>query len=102
MKVALLDAGTGNIGDYIQSFAVQKFLNGDPIFVPREDLVSLSSVPEPTAVVMNGWFMHKPESWPPGPKLRPVSLDFMLPLGPKNASFKANASATLRMMIDSA
>jgi polysaccharide pyruvyl transferase len=61
-----------NLGDEIQTLAVEQFL---PRIDARLDRDSLSSatVAEPHIVVMNGWFAEDPEgSWPPADGIVPV------------------------------
>jgi hypothetical protein len=66
-----------NVGDYVQSFAALGFLGGDlqdVNLVNREELSTWSG--EPTILIMNGWFMHRPESWPPSEKIDPIFASF--------------------------
>ena len=65
-----------NIGDYIQSLAASQFLPSIDGFVQREKLNQYSS--EEVTIIMNGWFMHQPENWPPSPQINPIFLSFHL------------------------
>jgi len=48
-----------NIGDHIQSLAVEQFLPKVNIRINRDSL-SLNTVNDPVLLVMNGWFSHTP------------------------------------------
>ena len=66
--------GTDNIGDDIQSYAVMQFLPHIDYLIDREQLNEfVGDTKEPTAVVLNGWFLHKKFNWPPS-KLRSCRL----------------------------
>ena len=62
---------SNNLGDEIQSIAAQAFLPQVDCLVSREQLKSFSS-PVQTKLILNGWFMHKPEEWPPSPSIAPL------------------------------
>ena len=67
--------GLFNIGDYIQSLAAMQFLDaGACIFVNRERLDT--GIREPARIILNGWFMHEPEHWPPAPCFIPLLISF--------------------------
>jgi len=73
MKYKLLAVSTGsqvNIGDYIQALASAQFLPHVDGFIQREELKEYSS--EECKVIMNGWYMHHPEQWPPSNKIQPL------------------------------
>lgn len=65
-----------NAGDYIQSLAAQQFLPKVHRYVNREHLNEYSG--PKTRVIMNGWFMHNPKSWPPSPDIHPLFVSFHL------------------------
>lgn len=66
-----------NIGDYIQSLAARQFLTDkNPILVNRENLKNYNS--ENISLIMNGWFLYKPENWPPSDKIIPLFISFHL------------------------
>ena len=65
-----------NIGDYIQALAALQFLPANDGFIQRESLRTYQG--EEATVVMNGWFMHHPEQWPPARSIHPVFLAFHL------------------------
>lgn len=58
-----------NIGDYIQSVAQEQFYSKKGCYVEREELNTFHSN-ERTNVIMNGWFMWKPQNFPPSEDMR--------------------------------
>ncbi len=64
MKYGLLKyrANESNIGDYVQSLAAKRFLPNVDVLISRE---ALDEVDYELAIILNGWFMHKPKKWPP-------------------------------------
>ena len=68
MKIGVLECAPSslykNIGDYVQSVAQEQFLPKADCYVEREALNSFHS-DEKTNVIMNGWFMWHPETFPP-------------------------------------
>ena len=75
MKYALLTyrAQETNIGDYIQSLAAKRFLPKVDTYISRE---SLDNTNEEAKIILNGWFMHHPENWPPSDSLTPKFVSF--------------------------
>lgn len=70
---------TSNIGDDIQTFAAKRFLPHIDYVIEREALDSFVSKDyEKVKVIMNGWYFHKAENWPPTPFLYPklISMHF--------------------------
>lgn len=63
-----------NIGDYIQALAAYQFLPSMDGFVNREELSQYDG--EECVVIMNGWFMHFPDNWPPSKNIHPIFLSF--------------------------
>lgn len=66
-----------NVGDHIQSLAAKQYLPRVDTLVERDSL-SLLDLHEETAVIMNGWFTHNAENWPPTSKLKPLFVSFHL------------------------
>ena len=64
-----------NIGDYIQSVAQEQFWDKVDCYVEREELNGYRS-DEPTNVIMNGWFMIKPENYPPHLSINPFYISY--------------------------
>lgn len=63
-----------NLGDYIQSIAAKQFAFEGVVYHHRDQLSNYQG--NEVAVIMNGWFTHKPENWPPSLKLRPLFVSF--------------------------
>ena len=74
--------GIANLGDPIQSLAARRFLPQVDVLIERE---RISAPPggsaAPVKAILNGWFMHAPENWPPHPAIvpLPVSMHFVEP-----------------------
>lgn len=65
---------TKNIGDSIQSVAVLQHVDQDYIIVDRDNLKEYDG--DSCVVVMNGWFSHQPQNWPPSNKIKPIFFGF--------------------------
>jgi hypothetical protein len=78
MKLGLLSYSlSSNLGDEIQALAVlQHAASKEVVFVDRDHLSSYSG--EPCAVVMNGWFAIRPETFPPSDRIKPIFFGFHL------------------------
>jgi hypothetical protein len=64
-----------NIGDYVQSLAaLQYFDNKSDLYLNREYLNQYQG--EPAELIMNGWFTHQPENWPPSKDIIPLFVSF--------------------------
>ncbi len=78
MKYALLKyksyAGIFNIGDYIQSLAASQFLPTVDELICREELDTYKG--DSIKLVMNGWFLHEIEHWPPSVNIIPLFVAF--------------------------
>jgi hypothetical protein len=76
--------GTLNLGDEIQSLAAAQFLPSIDDFVDRESLRDYSG--DPIKLIMNGWYMHQPGSWPPAPQIIPLlaSIHISEEISPQN------------------
>ncbi|WP_318774443.1 polysaccharide pyruvyl transferase family protein [Thermus sp.] len=74
-KYGLLIAPTGNLGDDIQSLVAALFLPRIDVFIDR-DKTRLFRSNVPTKVIMNGWFTHRPENWPPSGDIVPLFISF--------------------------
>lgn len=75
MKISLLGfSNTQNIGDNIQTLAVAQHIGQSYDLVDRDFLSDY--VGEPCAVVLNGWFSHEPQNWPPSPDITPIFFGF--------------------------
>ena len=82
MKYKLLSVGKDNskipsinIGDYIQALAASQFLPSIDGFIDRDDeLMNYDGCQ--CKMIMNGWYMHKPQNWPPSNKIIPLFVAF--------------------------
>jgi hypothetical protein len=74
MEYALLEYATENIGDEIQSIAAKQYLPRVDRRIKR-DYLSEYHGPE-SKIILNGWFSHIPENWPPSPDLTPLFVSF--------------------------
>jgi hypothetical protein len=75
MRYGLLAYATRNIGDDIQSVAARRFLPRVDLRVDREHLDRVEG-DEPVKLILNGWFAHRPEHWPPAPQIEPLFISF--------------------------
>lgn len=66
-----------NIGDYIQSLAALQFFNNKvDYYINRENLNTFDG--DDVKLIMNGWFMHEPQNWPPIDRIKPLFVSFHL------------------------
>jgi hypothetical protein len=73
---------TFNLGDEIQSIAASQFFPSIDMFVDRDRLNSVSiSAGPPVKMILNGWYSHWPENWPPSKDVRPLLLSIHLTQG---------------------
>ena len=96
MKNALLAMSTENevnIGDYIQQLAAKQFLGEAETFVEREEIDAYDG--EEVRMILNGWFMHHPEHWPPSEKIAPLArMKLSMSTSVISTSFVPSASAS--------
>lgn len=70
---------THNIGDDVQSYAMEKFLPHLDYLIDREHIDSFyTPTGEKVAVLLGGWYLHKPLNWPPSPFLKVLPISFHL------------------------
>lgn len=68
-KYGLFHYNTENIGDEIQSIAARRFLPQIDYYFDRDDIdATVVRNDEKVKLIMNGWYTHKPELWPPKTK----------------------------------
>jgi hypothetical protein len=72
-----------NIGDYIQSLAARSFYDTIDIYLDREELNNHNRNNR-TKIILNGWFMHNPNNWPPSDNIIPKIISFHI--YPNNAA----------------
>ncbi|WP_372752554.1 polysaccharide pyruvyl transferase family protein [Labilibaculum sp.] len=63
-----------NIGEYIQSLAQVPFLPKVDQFLNKETLSEYYG--DEHKLILNGWFMHYPENWPPSKNINPLFVSF--------------------------
>ena len=77
MKYGLLNYSCSyNVGDQVQSLAAKQFLPQVDYYVDRDNLQEAAKIGEEIKVIMNGWFMSKPENWPPPENIIPLFISF--------------------------
>lgn len=69
------EAKMKNIGDYIQSVAQEAFFSQIDCLVERESINSFSAK-EKVNLIMNAWWMWKPENFPPSESINPLFISF--------------------------
>ena len=76
-KYATIGYETINIGDEIQSVAAKRLLlrlgEKSEVEIDREKLNSFTS-DEKVNLICNGWFMEKPDCWPPSDSINPLFI----------------------------
>ena len=75
MDYGLIVGSTRNLGDDIQSLAAKQFLPRIDRFLERDSLNQFKSK-NMVKAIMNGWFTHKPDNWPPSPAIDPLFVSF--------------------------
>lgn len=64
-------SGKFNIGDYIQSLAAKQYFQIPPtIYIDRDQTNKYNG--QPIKLIMNGWYSHQPQNWPPSNKIIPL------------------------------
>lgn len=74
-KYGLLKYSTLNIGDEIQSIAARQFLPRVDHYLDRDYLKDVRSEHR-IRLIMNGYFVGKPQNWPPSPDIEPLFVSF--------------------------
>jgi O-methyltransferase len=78
-RYALQTFTTDNLGDEIQSIAAAQFLPSIDLLIDRDALGrGAAGLASPHKIIMNGWYTHRPEDWPPSPYLQPLLTSFHL------------------------
>lgn len=77
MKTGIISYITSdNLGDYIQTIAVEQLLREKATHFDRE-MLHLNPEKE-YKLLINGWFMEQPTHWPPHPRFTPLFFSFHL------------------------
>jgi hypothetical protein len=81
--------GIENLGDGMQSRAARRFLPQVDQFIERERLATQQHA-GPVRLILNGWFMHNADQWPPNPSIDPllISMHFVEPPQPRIKRWK--------------
>ncbi|MBW9221796.1 polysaccharide pyruvyl transferase family protein [Methanothermococcus sp. SCGC AD-155-C09] len=74
-KYGFIMALTENLGDDIQALAAKQFLPRADVILNREFLNQVNSK-DTIKTIMNGWFTHRPDNWPPSSNIEPLFLSF--------------------------
>jgi len=94
MKLSVIEyPGSVNIGDEVQSVAVERLLPQVDEYIGRENLKDYSAE-EKIKLICNGWFMEKPENWPPSKDIIPLFIS--LHVTNRNKSHKLLADPKLK------
>lgn len=76
MKLGIIAyPGSINIGDEVQSVAAQRLLPKIDVYVDREGMKKFKS-DKKVKLICNGWFMEKPNQWPPSSSIKPLFVSF--------------------------
>jgi hypothetical protein len=97
MKYKLLGMNTEehiNIGDYVQALASNQFLPHLDGFIQRERLDEYTE--DRSKIIMNGWYMHHPQHWPPTEQLHPLFVAFHINSSVENQMLSNKSIAYLR------
>ena len=87
MPFGLLSYHTSNLGDFIQSLAAYRFLPTVDRYIDREALDDAGPIEgEPVKLIMNGWFCHRPDRWPPSPFINPLLISVHITNNPEPGS----------------
>ena len=79
MKFGLFEYNTENIGDEVQSIAARRFLPQIDYYFDRDNIDATKTDGEPVKIIMNGWYTHKPENWPPkNPDIVPLLVSMYI------------------------
>ena len=79
---------SNNLGDYIQSIAALELIGENYTNLDREELDVYKG--DKINLLMNGWFMEKPNRWPPAANINPLIISFHLnPIAIKQMLSKA-------------
>lgn len=86
-----------NLGDEIQSLAAKSHLPSVDEYLDRDHLNTYKSI-DPVKVIMNGWYMERPENWPPSDDIIPlfVSMHMTHKNGADNKMLSSNGIKYLK------
>jgi len=83
----LLSYTTNNLGDFMQSVAARRFLPRIDRYIDRENLDEARSPDgRPIKLIMNGWYCHRPDKWPPASCIAPLLISVHITNNPEPGS----------------
>ncbi len=86
-----------NIGDDVQSVAAMRFLPKIDYYIPREQVRSFKSKNgEKAKLIMNAWWMHHPDHFPPSEDIDPLFVSFHLTERIRDRFFRDDVTAYLK------
>jgi hypothetical protein len=83
-----------NIGDYIQSIAAKQYFEYVDMYLNREKLNEYDG--EFVKIILNGWFMHDADKWPPKNNILPLFISFHINSVAKNKMLSASSIEYLK------
>lgn len=83
-----------NIGDYIQSIAAKQYFEYVDMYLSRERLSEYDG--EFVKIILNGWFMHDADKWPPKNNILPLFISFHINSVAKNKMLSENSIEYLK------
>lgn len=87
---------SGNFGDNVQTLAAEQYLPRVDLRIER-DSMAVDMVPEPTLLIMNGWFSQSPKTvFPPHKNIRPVFFGFHISPGSISAMLSSDGIEYLK------
>ncbi|MEW9837615.1 polysaccharide pyruvyl transferase family protein [Mesorhizobium marinum] len=76
-RIAVIRALTPNIGDDMQTVAAARYVP-KPAMLDRDRLDRVWRLSGKYRTIMNGWYMYRPESWPPSRAIDPLLVSMHL------------------------
>jgi hypothetical protein len=87
----LLKYSTYNLGDPIQSIAAKRFLPRVDRYINREALdEEIDGADIKMKLIMNGWYCHYPQKWPPARFIVPLLVSFHISSEPGHSGLRAS------------
>jgi Polysaccharide pyruvyl transferase len=87
VRFGLLSYQTNNLGDFIQSIAARKFLPRVDRYIDREALDEVGRIEDsPVKLIMNAWYCHRPDKWPPSRFIDPLLISVHITHNPEPGS----------------
>lgn len=77
-ELAVIRARTPNIGDDMQTLAAARYAPKLPALLDRDRLDRVWKMFGRYRTIMNGWYMYRPEAWPPSRAIDPLFVSMHL------------------------